>query len=48
MPRRKLDNVRMHLLLTRKQHRALVKLSDKTGYSISELMRRAVDQFLDS
>ena len=46
MPRKKLDNVRIHLVLPRKRYALLQKLSEKSGYSISELMRRALDEWL--
>ena len=46
MPRRKLDNLRVHLILPRKRYELLQKLSEKSGYSISELMRRALDEYL--
>lgn len=44
--KKKLDNVRVHLLLPRVRYEQIVKLSDKSGYSISELMRRALDEYL--
>ena len=46
MPRKKLDNVRTHIMLTKKQHAELDELAEKEGYSMSELIRRAVDMFL--
>lgn len=46
MPRKKLDNVRVHLILPRKRYELMQKLSEKSGYSISELMRRALDKYL--
>lgn len=46
MPRKKLDNVRVHLILPRKRYELVQKLSDRSGYSISELMRRALDEYL--
>lgn len=39
---------RIHLMLTERQHKKMVDLAEKTGYSISELLRRAVDLFLSS
>lgn len=48
MPREKLDNVRVHLVLPRKRYEIMQKLSEKSGYSISELMRRAIDGYLES
>lgn len=47
MPRQKLDNIRVHLVLPRKRYAKMQKLSEQSGYSISELMRRAVDAYLD-
>jgi hypothetical protein len=46
MPRKKLDNVRVHLILPRKRYEIVQKLSERSGYSISELMRRALDEYL--
>jgi hypothetical protein len=46
MARRKLDNVRVHLVLPKKRYETMQKLSEKSGYSISELMRRALDDYL--
>ena len=46
MPRPKSDNVRTHVMMTNSQHTRMQDLSKKTGYSISELMRRAVDLYL--
>ena len=48
MPREKLDNVRVHLVLPRKRYEIMQKLSERSGYSISELMRRALDDYLES
>lgn len=46
MPRKKLDTVRVHLLLASRQYKRVQALSEKSGYSISELLRRALDEFL--
>jgi hypothetical protein len=46
MPRKKLDNVRVHLILPRRRYEIVQQLSEKSGYSISELMRRALDEYL--
>lgn len=46
MPRKKLDNVRVHLLIPTIRYNQMQKLSEKSGYSISELMRRALDEYL--
>lgn len=41
-----LGKKRMHLMLTERQHKKMSEMAEKTGYSISELLRRAVDLFL--
>lgn len=41
-----MNGVRIHLILTKPQHRRMTALSNKTGLPISELMRRAVDSYL--
>lgn len=46
MPRKSMNGVRIHLILTKPQHRRMTALSNKTGLPISELMRRAVDTYL--
>lgn len=46
MPRKSMNGVRIHLILTKPQYRRMSKLSEKTGLPISELMRRAVDTYL--
>ncbi len=46
MPRKSMDGVRIHLILTKPQYKQMQKLSDKTGLPMSELMRRAVDTYL--
>lgn len=48
MSRQKLDNVRVHLVMPRRQYEMMQKLSEKSGYSISELMRRALDAFVNA
>lgn len=47
MPRKKLDNVRVHLILPRKRYILMQRLSERSGYTISELMRRALDEYLN-
>lgn len=47
MPRKSMDGVRIHLILTTPQYNQMQKLSDKTGLPMSELMRRAVDTYLN-
>lgn len=46
MPRRSMNGVRIHLILTKPQHDKMQKLSETTGLPMSELMRRAVDTYL--
>ena len=46
MPRKSMDGVRIHLILTKPQYKRMMKHSDKTGLPMSELMRRAVDTYL--
>ena len=41
-----LGKKRIHLMLTERQHKKMLDLSESTGYSMSELLRRAVDLFL--
>lgn len=36
--------IRTHIYLTPRQHEALTKLSAETGLSISDLIRRAIDE----
>lgn len=45
MPKKKLNTVRVHLNLPRKRYEVVQKLSERSGYSISELMRRALDEY---
>ena len=44
---KKTQNKRIHVILVPRQYTKMQKLSDRTGYSISELMRRAVDLYLN-
>jgi len=46
MPRKAMNGVRIHLILTKPQYKRMTALSNKTGLPISELMRRAVDSYL--
>ncbi len=46
MPRKSMNGVRIHLILTKPQFKRMSRLSEKTGLPISELMRRAVDIYL--
>lgn len=46
MPRRSMNGVRLHLIVTKPQHRKLIALSERTGLPISELLRRAIDSYV--
>jgi hypothetical protein len=46
MPRQSMNGHRMHVILTGPQHKAMTRLSNKSGLTTSELMRRAVDAYL--
>lgn len=41
-------NKRIHVMMTTRQYEKMVKLSEDTGYSVSELMRRAIDLYLNA
>lgn len=41
-----LGKKRIHLMLTERQHQKMTEMAERTGYSMSELLRRAVDLFL--
>ena len=45
MPRKSMDGTRIHLMVTRQQYEKLQTLVEKTGLSVSELLRRALDNF---
>jgi hypothetical protein len=46
MPRQSLDGVRIHVILTKPQHRMLEATARRTGLNVSELVRRAVDHYI--
>ena len=46
MPRQSLDGVRIHVILTKPQHRTLDSVARRTGLNVSELVRRAVDHYI--
>ena len=39
---------RVHVMMTERQKTKMTELSEKSGYSISELMRRAIDLYLSA
>lgn len=43
---RKIEGVRIHLRVTASQYARLKKKAEAGGYSISETLRRAIDEFL--
>lgn len=48
MPRRSLDGLRTHVIVTKPQDRELRKLARETGMTASEHIRRAIDFYLAS
>lgn len=46
MPRQSLDGVRTHVIITKVQDRSLRDLSQTTGLTVAEHIRRAIDQYL--
>ena len=46
MGRKKSSNVRVHVMLTESQYARIQQYSEDSGYSISEIMRRATDLYL--
>lgn len=45
MPRRAMDGVRMHVIVTKPQSERLKTMADKTGLATSEIVRRALDYY---
>lgn len=45
MPRQSLNGVRTHVIITKVQDRDLRDLSQKTGLTVAEHIRRAIDQY---
>lgn len=48
MPRQSIEGVRLHVILPKPQHEALQRHSKRTGLTVSEHLRRAVDFYLAS
>lgn len=48
MPRPTINGERMHVMLTRQQKQALEAFAKKTGLTVAEQIRRAVDFYLAS
>lgn len=48
MPRQSLDGVRTHVIVTKHQDRALRELSQRTGLTVAEHIRRSIDYYLSS
>lgn len=48
MPRPTLNGVRKHVILTEQQDKALAAYAKKTGLTVAEQIRRAVDFYLAS
>lgn len=47
MPRKSMNGVRLHVIVTKPQHTALSALTDRTGLPMSEVLRRAIDRYLN-
>ena len=47
MARPNLDGVRLHVILTKRQDKLLRQMSKERGLTIAELLRRAVDVYLN-
>lgn len=48
MARQQMNGQRVHVMLTIPQVKKVQRLARRTGLSVSELMRRAVDAFLST
>ncbi len=46
MPRKRMNGTRLHLIVTSPQYAALTKESEMTGLPMSEILRRAIDDYL--
>lgn len=40
--------VRVHIRITEAQHRVLKHMSQRGGYTVSELLRRAIDKYIEA
>lgn len=45
MPRQSMNGHRVHVILTTPQYRTMKRMSKKTGLTMAELIRRAVDSY---
>ena len=45
---KKIEGVRIHVRVTGIQYEVLRRIADKGGYSISETLRRAIDEFVQA
>lgn len=48
MPRKPMNGVRLHVIVTSPQHQALAHITNRTGLPMSEVLRRAIDRYLHS
>lgn len=46
MPRESLDGLRTHVIITKPQDRALREMSRRTGMTLAEHIRRAIDHYI--
>lgn len=47
MPRPSLNGVRAHYIVSKYQYQTLREISDRTGMTVAEHVRRAVDLYLE-
>jgi predicted O-methyltransferase YrrM len=43
---KKIEGIRVHVRMTARQHEMLKHFASRGGYSVSETLRRAIDEFL--
>jgi hypothetical protein len=46
MPRRSLNGMRMHIIITKNQEKDLREFSKRSGLTVAEHIRRAIDSYL--
>lgn len=46
MPQRSVEGSRLHVIVPDRQRKALEELVDHTGFTMSDHIRRAIDQYL--
>lgn len=48
MPRRPMNGVRKHVVLTQRQYAELVRIANDSGLPMTEVVRRAIDDYLEN